>query len=260
MVNRLSADEIHHLQTYRLTSSLLTKFNVVDLLNEEFLKEFIRNLAQSLGAPSEKVAASIFIKRYAFLAVLSLYSMSVWNKRIDVSLENIEMESAECGKDWLPLFSFKELTAENWQGENRNEWRKSVITALFAKNIYPLIDQLEKIIKIPKSILWENIAVYLFWLYETELKEIGRDDFHFLLFKAEGELFGAFNQNPLQKYFSEKVYLEEFQAEIRIRETCCFSYQLPAGKRCKTCPCRQMVKDGRCINGESSCGSVRSLT
>lgn len=245
--------EILELQKYRLRSGLKNKFNVADLLNEEFLADFIKNLADSIGAPSEKVAASIFIKRYAFLAVFSLFSMSALNKKINMSLENIEMESAERGKAWLPLFSLKDFSVEKWQGEERHEWRKDVVKDLFAKNIYPIIDQLEKVFKISKLILWENIAVYIFWLYETELNE--NEDFHFLMFEAEGELFGPLKRNPFQKYFSEKNV-----EGIRIRKTCCYSYQLPPGKRCKTCPCNLNAQDGRCINGESVCSTVRSIT
>ncbi|MFJ7728415.1 siderophore-iron reductase FhuF [Neobacillus sp. NPDC097160] len=262
MAKMLSEPERIQLEKYRYKSGLEQSFPVAELLDESFLKDFLKSLSDTLGAPNEKITASIFIKRYAFLAVMSLYAMTAWNKQLDVSLDNVLMEKAESGENWLPAFSLKDATVKDLDpNENRSEWRKLVLKDLFANHIYPIIAKLEKSFGISKLILWENIAVYLFWLYESELKDSENDnvtdDFRFLLFEAEGQLFGANNLNPLQKYFSEKMYLPERDEEVRIRKTCCFSYQLPAGKRCKTCPCTHLAKDGVCHDGENICSEVR---
>jgi siderophore-iron reductase FhuF len=253
----------NQLEKYRFNPSLEHSFNVAELLDGSFLKDFLKKLSDVIEAPSEKVAASIFIKRYAFLAVMSLYAMTALNKKLNVSVENIKMETAQQGKDWLPGISFEDATIQDWDGNNRSEWRASVFKDLFANNIYPLITHLEKTVGISKLILWENIAVYLFWLYETELQDSKNDnvagDFRYLISEAGGKLFGRYNLNPLQKYFAEKTYLEEWDAEVRVRKTCCFTYQLPAGKRCKTCPCTHIAKDRRCHDGENICEAVRSF-
>ncbi|MDF2854900.1 MAG: hypothetical protein K0Q87_751 [Neobacillus sp.] len=263
MVNLLEENGLLHLQKYRLRSDLQHTFSISDLMDNTFLTELIKDLTYSLGAPSEKAVASIFIKRYAFIAVISLYAMSASNRKMNLSLDNIEMEKAVPGKDWLPKISLKDLSIEKWNGKDRDEWRKNIYRELFANNIYLIIEQLEKNFQISRLILWENIAVYLFWLYETELKNsenpFVKSDFHFLFSEAKGELFGRYHNNPLQKYQSEKKYLEEFQEEVRVRKTCCFSYQLPNSKRCKTCPCTYISKDGRCHDGENICSAVRSI-
>ncbi|PFP30061.1 hypothetical protein COJ96_07670 [Bacillus sp. AFS073361] len=252
---------VNQLEKYRFNPNLQDTFNVADLLDETYLKDFLKNLSVTIGAPSEKIAASIFIKRYAFLAVMTLYSMTALNKKLNVSLDNIKMEAAVQGKDWLPGISLKDADLQDWDGNNRTEWRSRVLRDLFANNIYRLISQLEKTVGISKLILWENIAVYLFWLYETELKDDHQaaEDFRYLISEAEGKLFGRYNLNPLPKYFAEKTYLEEWDTEVRVRKTCCLTYQLPAGKRCKTCPCTQMIKDRRCHDGENICEAVRSF-
>ncbi|MCM3765845.1 IucA/IucC family C-terminal-domain containing protein [Neobacillus niacini] len=262
MAKALTEKEILSLQKYRLNQDLSHSFAVYDLLDREFLEEFIANLAEAIGAPNQKIAASIFIKRYAFLAVISLYAMSAWNKKIDVGLDNVTMERPVKGSAWLPMFSFSELAAEDWNpAENREEWRKAVIRDLFTKNIDPVIVMLEKTFQISRFILWENIAVYLFWLYESELKDTDpNEDFKFLLFEADGSLFGSYRKNPIQKYYGEKVYMEEWGGEVRKRKTCCFTYQLAGStKRCKVCPCAHIAKDGRCAYGEDLCGPARGL-
>jgi ferric iron reductase protein FhuF len=259
MGNILAENDLSLLQKYRLQLETGLSFNVAKLLDTSFAFDFMRNLAYSIGSPSERAAASIFIKRYAFIAVISLFAMTTANKKLNLSLDNIEMEEAERGKDWLPMISLKDPSIEEWNGEDRNEWRKGVYRDLFAHNIYPIIEHFEKTFKVSKLILWENIAVYLFWLYETELNEIEnpnvQSDFKFLIKEAEGNLFGNYHLNPIQKYYSVK----HSQDEIRMRKTCCFTYQLGT-KRCKTCPCTHIAKDGVCYDGESFCGAVPSVT
>lgn len=261
MDKELTKKEMQELQKYRYNPGLEKAFKVGDLLEDKYLKSFIGNLTATIGAPNEAAAASIFMKRYAFLAVQALYAMTVWNKKLNLSTENIMMERPEPGKDWLPAFRFFNPTVQEREGEDRTVWRKEVLQELFAENIDPIITKLEKTFRISKLILWENVAIYLFWLYETELQGSSQanDDFNHLLFEAKGAVFGTFKGNPLQKYYTEKSFVEEYGTEIRTRKTCCFTYQLPAGKRCKTCPCAQIAKEGRCHDGETICSAVRGL-
>jgi siderophore-iron reductase FhuF len=261
MAKLLTETEILALQRFRLNQDVTNSFAVADLLDDASLREFMKTLTGAIGSPNEKVAASIFIKRYAFLAVISMFAMTAWNKKLDISLNNIRMETPTKGSNWLPSFALNVLKAEEWNpGVDRSEWRKAVISELFAKNIYPIIVKLEKTFGISRFILWENIAVYLFWIYETELKEMDNGDFRYLLFDADGSLFGRYKLNPIQKYYGEKVYVEESGEEVRKRKTCCFTYQLEGStKRCKTCPCAHIAKDGRCAYGEDLCGPARGL-
>lgn len=114
---------VNQLEKYRFNPNLEDTFNVADLLDETYLKDFLKNLSVTIGAPSEKIAASIFIKRYAFLAVMSLYAMTALNKKLNVSLDNIKMESAVQGKDWLPGISLKDADLQDLDGTDR----KSVV-------------------------------------------------------------------------------------------------------------------------------------
>jgi ferric iron reductase protein FhuF len=258
MANILKENDLSVLEKYRLTSETGRSFNVASLMDKSFALEFMRKLAYSIGSPSERAAASIFIKRYAFIAVISLFAMTTANKKLNLAIDNIEMEEAESGKEWLPMISLKDTSYQEWNGEDRDEWRKSIYRDLFADNIYLLVERFEKTFKVSKLILWENIAVYLFWLYETELKELNNpnvhSDFDFLIKEAEGNLFGDYHLNPIQKYYSVKPS----QDEIRMRKTCCFTYQL-GSKRCKTCPCTHITNDGVCFDGESICGAVQRI-
>ncbi|WP_168193783.1 IucA/IucC family C-terminal-domain containing protein [Lysinibacillus sp. SGAir0095] len=250
----MTKKEIQILQKYRLKTEFTPIFRVEELKNDDFLQEFIAKLTKVIGAPSEKVAASIFIKRYAFVAVIALYAMTSWNKKVNVNLDMIDMEAPELGKKWLPSVELKDLTVEEWDMniQERAEWRQDVIRNLFSQNIYPIFTKFEKTFGISKLILWENIAIYIFWLYETELNSNNKqafDDFNYLIFEADGSLFSEFKGNPLQRFYGKKTSIEHLGEEVRMRKTCCFSYQLAeSNKRCKTCPCAHLSKDGGCVN------------
>ncbi|MBM7652007.1 hypothetical protein [Neobacillus cucumis] len=81
------ADKLTDIERIQLQQSNLPhSFLINDLLDDTFLREFFKKFAHAIGAPNEKAAASMLSKRYAFIAVLSLYAMSKWNKQLNMSL------------------------------------------------------------------------------------------------------------------------------------------------------------------------------
>ncbi|WP_210365250.1 IucA/IucC family C-terminal-domain containing protein [Bacillus sp. REN3] len=189
-----------------------------------------------LAAPDVKTAASILMKRFAFLAVIHLYAMTVFDKRLDSKPGNIIVLDMYKEGLWLPEFRFTSWETVASRAGMRDGWKEDSIRYLFADNLSPLIDGLVKETKIPKLILWENIAIYIYWLYEKVLPGIAEEraaaDFAYLLHSAPGNLFGDDHQSPLKKYYSETG----MKALERPRRTCCFSYKVKGGDYCKICP------------------------
>ncbi|WP_175478156.1 IucA/IucC family C-terminal-domain containing protein [Bacillus sp. UNCCL13] len=262
-MSELSKQEQEELSEFRLSfiGDKKEAIHTVQFLDPLFLKTYLQELSLKIGSPSLKVTASIFMKRYAFLAVIGLFAMSRWDKRIDLSMKNVWLENASNSFIWLPAFSLDNPVAVELDSTTeRDEWRKSVIDELFSQHISLLIEQLNKVTKISKLILWENIAVYVFWLYETVLSGAGdeerqqmiENDFKFIFTGAGGQLYGQYNHNPLARFNHPKKHFVETNEEIRIRKTCCFSYKLGSSmKRCKTCPCQPI--DGSCAAGQGIC-------
>lgn len=66
---------------------------------------------------------------------------------------------------------------------------------------------------ISKTILWENVAIYIYWLYEKdllshendEIRKRTKEDFHYLINEAPGNIFRNCNRNPLKKYYNDPV-------------------------------------------------------
>jgi ferric iron reductase protein FhuF len=245
----LSQEEISVLKGMRLTDRKVSdelSIEMTELMGDDVrFHLFLSRLKQEIGTTSDKVAASIFMKRYAFLAVIYLYAMTVWNKHINIGFSNISLESQKQDGLWLPSFYFKNLTCTKVDSIFRNDWRHTVVKELFANHLFLLINRLVQETNISKYILLENIAVYIFWLYESVLekhedamvKKRAADDFNYIIKDAEGDLFGTNTKNPLTRYFSKPIFIEKYCQEIRVRKTCCFSCRLNKNpKTCRTCP------------------------
>ena len=244
----LTQNEIAILANYRFAAAEPEKDVQIDFspfMDEATMGIYLNKFNKGLKAPDLKTAASVFMKRHAFLAVLYLYSMSAFNKKLNVSPGNIILADAIKDGLWLPDFYLKSKSADECPDGQRETWRMEAVRHLFADNLFPVMDAISKSAKISKLILWENVAVYIFWLYEKILSQIddhevkarAAEDFSFLVESAPGKLFGRYNNNPIARYYSEPVYQEETDSYIRIRKTCCFSYMLKEkGSYCKTCP------------------------
>ncbi|RFB15042.1 iron reductase [Bacillus sp. HNG] len=257
MSNLLLETEIEQLKEFRFSdrrfqSSLSRR--VIELCDEKVIQQYLDNVGQKISAPDKRVAASMFMKRYGFFAVLNLFAMTVLNKRLNVSLSNISLETSEEEKMWYwnPKFYFTDLQTMSAPSDSRDNWRDDTIRAIFHDHIHEVIIILTKHSGLSKKVLWENVAIYVYWLYESVLakpkfddkRKIIEEDFEYLVKKAKGELFGPIAFNPLSRYFGVKAYRAEYDQNIRTRKTCCLYYKTTTTEdRCKTCPLNCKIGD-----------------
>lgn len=212
----------------------------VDLLNEKKLTIYLESVKEKIKAPNIMTAASLFSKRYSHLLIVpAFYAMSRYNKFLNIELENTEVMDHFESDLWFPKLLLKDQTTLSVRAESeRNEWRRYFIQQLFSQHINQVWDVLSHVGKISKHTLWENTAVYTFWLYETVLQEPpcekAIEDFNYLLFEADGSIFGNYSKNPLARFYSEKLTKNGY--EIRLRKTCCLSCQIDEKYMCKSCP------------------------
>ncbi|MBB6446170.1 IucA/IucC family C-terminal-domain containing protein [Bacillus benzoevorans] len=242
MADILNSAEIEQLKAFRFTTeetSSALSIRLDRLLDEEIFLRYLENAGSRIGSPGLKVTASIFFKRYAFLTVIYLYGMTVWNKKLPVSFNNISIQTNDTEDLWLPKFLFHSLKFE-MASENRKKWREKALKEFFAESAFGLIEHVSAA-KVPKSVLWENIAIYVFWLYETVLPELedecirkrAKEDFAYLISEVPGNIFGYEQENPIHLFYHNG----RNEQNVRVRTTCCFSYALEgSNKRCKTCP------------------------
>ncbi|WP_025683595.1 IucA/IucC family C-terminal-domain containing protein [Paenibacillus maysiensis] len=233
----------------------------VDLLDATQCAMYLDRLAGLHDFSSRKVTASVLAKRYGFLIVSpALYAMSVYNKMLEVEIADCVIQSAFVKDTWLPrLYLNRLLVTECDSGqEQRHAWRDHVIRHVFAEHLAPVWRSVSAVASIPRTVLWENTAIYVYALYENcirqELNNGDRlrteEDFKYLTCEAPAHLFGE-QQNPLARYFgsprTERVGIPVTPSvtaaptaavkAVRVRKTCCYFYQMKEkGSYCPTCP------------------------
>lgn len=238
----LSEEELQDLSRFRLGSDRSGSDLSVEsagLFEPAALLTYLEAVKPKIHSDRLNVTGSLFVKRYAFLAALTLYSMTVFEKGLNTEPENMSLESDDEDPLWLPSFYFRKLEC-SVPGENRDEWRDEVLRSLFKNHLSRLVLTVSKEARISKMILWENVGLYIVWMYETLLAnkpecvtiEQIQEDYEYVVRKADGSLFGEGLKNPFQSLFRE-----QHSGGARIRQTCCL-YYLTSEKRdrCSTCP------------------------
>lgn len=203
---------------------------------------YLLKVQEALGTDEMDVAASLLMKRLGFLAVNCLLSMSAFNKTLKVDPSTIWIDSYVENDVWLPKLRYTKVQAvEVTAYDTREEWRVQHFKELFHDLFAPLIQRMSKVAKVSRQTLWENIVLYIYWMYESILPNIELDtpyqeeDFKSLL-EANPALFGM-KRNPAATFYNPKTFVEQHQAEMRMRTTCCYYYKTNSeGARCSTCP------------------------
>ncbi|MDP4097198.1 (2Fe-2S)-binding protein [Paenibacillus sp. P96] len=219
-----------------------------ELLDIEKCQAYLEQAADIFSTSAKAAAASQFSKRYAYLTMASgLYAMTMFNKGLNYAIENCRIESVFQGSSWLPEVSLTDCQVTQPPEEGRTEWRDRIITSIFAENIAKVWCSISKAARIPTSILWENMAISVYWLYEQRMVEEATEeqklriqaDFHYLLYEAPAHLFGE-KENPLTKFNNSHMVMTASNIPKRKRKTCCLLYKVSQEHDyCTTCPLRK---------------------
>lgn len=207
---------------------------------------FLDELGPQIGSPSRAVTASMLGKRHSFLATgASLYAMSVHNRAFDMSPGNVRVDPTHDGKLWRSRLLLQDLHTcpAPDDAQARHAWRDAMIAQLFGAHLAPLWRTLCAVSKLAPRILWENMAVRVYSLYENRMPGDATpaqrtriaEDFSYLVGDAPGALFGL-DHNPLARYFFPVTPVAGDEDGIRYRKTCCLYDKLPSGELCSACP------------------------
>ncbi|MEQ6390644.1 (2Fe-2S)-binding protein [Bacillaceae bacterium S4-13-58] len=233
-------------ENFRLTNQFSEEsISIKQLLHERTLLMYLHQIKNDLGTDSLYVAASQFMKRMGYvLAVPFLYSMTILDKKLTIHLLDSLIVSKTVKQTWMPNLYIPNDSLLNTLSTNRSHNRKEALDELFG-TIALMIDKLAKVSSVPKSVLWENVAIYVYWLYKKKLKEeeflVYQDqmeqDFSYLLNEIPGHIFHQ-SKNPLQYFYAQKPQNDEKSSQPRVRKTCCFYYKTTQsnGSFCGGCP------------------------
>ncbi|MGO4949824.1 MULTISPECIES: IucA/IucC family C-terminal-domain containing protein [Paenibacillus] len=217
-----------------------------DLLDPSKSLNYLQGVSSIFETDSQTATVSLFAKRYAYLILASgLYAMSRFNKGLNYEITNGTIESSYQGEAWLPKARLTDWQTTSPEADQRGKWRDQVIEQMFAGNLAKVWQSLSKATRISRSVLWENTAIYVYWLYENkfaegatpEEKQRVEEDFHYLIRDASAHLFGE-SRNPLKQFNTPKRATAASDTPIRVRTTCCFYYLAADDPQdyCSTCP------------------------
>ncbi|MCF6136258.1 IucA/IucC family C-terminal-domain containing protein [Pseudalkalibacillus berkeleyi] len=236
---------------YRLTKSKpsdASGLSSEDLLHTSEVIKFIDDeLIPLLNAPSRLVAASQFSKKYAFLITVPFFSsFTLFDQVLNIDIDQCSVQpDSKKGFKGPRLMLKSERTSPT--ATDREGAVHNAIEKVFKNHVRLVWERLNEAASVPMPVLWENTAIYIYWLYETSLLKHDlvaqrkiQEDFDLLL-EAPGECFGL-NENPLKKFHHEKRELLKSAPLVRVRKTCCLYYEVNEERKfCKTCP--------RCLSG-----------
>ncbi|MGG4488521.1 IucA/IucC family C-terminal-domain containing protein [Metabacillus idriensis] len=243
-MNDFTKEELDYLSRFRLSlernESVLTA-DAADLLNSDLLSRYLMKIQPRIHSDRLNVTGSMLVKRYAFLAAMALFSMTVFGKKLNTDPANLSLVTDDEDPLWLPSFYFHSLECIP-ASKNRGAWRDELLSDLFRDHISKLISIVAKEARISKLILWENVVLYVVWMYDTLLAnkpeyvtiEQIQADYLYVVKEADGELFGEGMKNPFLPFYRESGQAAEAP---KLRQTCCL-YYLTSEKRdrCSTCP------------------------
>lgn len=126
---------------------------------------------------------------------------------------------------------------------SREAWRDQVLERVFAGHLFPVWSTFAEVSGLKRSLLWENTAVYVYWLYEKKLPQFPeadpariREDFSHLIQYASRDTFGDTVQ-PMSRFSRSSG------EAVRIRRTCCLYYRM--GPNCSPCSNCPLTRKGR---------------
>ncbi|MDH4572827.1 IucA/IucC family C-terminal-domain containing protein [Salinicola acroporae] len=217
--------------------------DVADFLDPGRCRELLDHLGPVMGSPERRTTASLLSKRLAFLLTgAPLYALSVCDRRLDLSAANCIIEYSHDDGLWTSSLPLWTLESEALAASRRHRARREILHVLFAQTVAPLWRTLQDVGGVPERILWENLAVRVYSLYERRLSGVGdaltrqrrEADYGFLL-TAQPSLFGL-DFNPLARFFHPRTRSDD-DGSVRFRRTCCLYFKATRpSEYCQACP------------------------
>ncbi|MDQ0418116.1 ferric iron reductase protein FhuF [Croceifilum oryzae] len=240
-------EELHLLQTrFRLDPRSWSEiksevqgwsFPLSDLLEENPREQVLRQIKDLLGTANLSVASSMLVKRISFAFLIPLTLFSLYQKRVVGSAWNVALLTPpESDSLWIPSIVMDLSEMKEIHPEERSSERTELFRWMFQQHFAPWTNGIRSSVNISEMTLWENVYVYIKWMYQTmvtevssiELKRQIEEDYQALILDPTLSLDQK-GTNPFV-VFSQPEFAHN-------RKTCCLAYLTSLRpKHCKTCP------------------------
>lgn len=224
---------------------VIVSVRAVDLTRHEAMDHLLKAYAPLMKATMPAAAATYFCGWLRNAAFALQFSLSLWNKAIDLSLDNVYIQLVDHGSYYG--FAFR-LNAWNEQdgpldGEERQEWLRRVLSQFYGETLRPIMEAASAAGSIHVAQLWGQLPTGLPYFEEgalaattdLELQDRIREDVVFVRMGLDGEVFGR-KRNPFNVRYQMVASAKDPDKQVPLKTACCLYYCTENGSYCYTCP------------------------
>lgn len=199
--------------------------NAQAILSETASTELFSEIQTLTGAPTDAVAASVYMRRHGFFMTGLFHMLSKFNLLYTGKLEDISL-FIENGtiQFTIPPDSFEDV-------HDRHEALRYILIHYG----HPVVEYMSKRGHVSKLILWENVWGYVLWMYSMLINEENHAAQSDLDFLVEDKTWKPhMRRSPFKQYLQNEEPLAAM-ANYK-RTTCCLLKELPNTDKCPYCP------------------------
>ncbi|QIC05543.1 hypothetical protein GOP56_08040 [Brevibacillus sp. 7WMA2] len=218
-----------------------------DLLNESTMRNFIDQYALVIKALDDTATAAYIASWFLGMATGLQYMVSIQNKALDFSLENVIVHMSPKSEGSYTRISFQ---LRSWaetkapvSDEKRQEWRTDVLSRLYGETLRPLLECISAVTGFNVGQMWGQLPMkfhhfttnLLEQTTSSEEKQRVIDDFHFLQHELNPSVFGR-SKNPFDVKVRLIEHIEDPTKQMRMKNVCCRYFRTEGAQYCYTCP------------------------
>ncbi|MEW9670270.1 IucA/IucC family C-terminal-domain containing protein [Ammoniphilus sp. 3BR4] len=204
------------------------RFLGTELKHKNKLEQLLGLVGTSLQSPSPVVTASLFAKYYSYALIAGgLYSLIHLGEKLDLSLNNISLET---GEKWSPSLVLDQKPI----GMERGQGKKETLDLLFLENLQPVYDNLVDHTGIKRQVLWAHASYAVNYL-SRKWREEAQDDAEHIRLEEDFQLILS-TVEDLQIEFTSIDHPLFRGEKLTLRKECCLRSCLPNASSCTTCP------------------------
>ncbi len=215
------------------------------LVDRDDMKRCLEKYASCIRASGLHPAATFFCAWIGYVALAQQYMLSAENKKIDLSLSNIDVQLYGKGQRFAFAFKIRRWSEQALpaSGADRRAARHRALAELYGETIRPLFESMAAAADIRTGQLWGQLParfeyyrkILLSELPEAGLKTRMTEDYDALLHEVEPAVFGE-KKNPFGVKFHWVEDPREAGKQIPLKSACCLYYKTEGGEYCYTCP------------------------
>lgn len=225
-----------------------------ELVTSEGIARFVSVYQPLLKGFYPTVTATFFCSYLASLSAGVQYCLSIENRALEVSLDQVTVEIIPEPTYYRIGFIVPQnnLQAAPEDEEARRQWRAQILTRYYDQTANALVQAFATGTGINPGQLWGQFPGIFDYFMETLLgmSEVQhrhqhlQEDYHFLTQELDPQVFGR-KKNPFQLKARFIEALMDPNKSVRIRGSCCLYFQTQEGEYCYNCP--RISEEGRAL-------------